>query len=136
MIIIPGGVPGTATEKRGATFTGEVWADPVLPRTDDVTLNTVFFPPRGRTFWHRHENGQVLHVIAGSGLVCADGETPRVLRAGDVVWAPPGELHWHGGGPGSFLTHLAVSLGTTQWEQEVTDAEYGISPASQDENNA
>jgi quercetin dioxygenase-like cupin family protein len=130
MVINPGRIPGQASEKRDATFTGDVWADPVLPRTDDVAINTVFFPPRGRTFWHSHESGQILHVIAGSGLVCVDGEAPRVLRPGDVVWSPPGERHWHGGGPESFLTHLAVSLGTSQWEQEVTEDEYGISPVS------
>lgn len=130
MIINSAGDPGRASEKRGATFTGEVWADPVMPSTDGATLNTVFFPPRGRTYWHRHENGQVLHVIAGSGLICADGEAPRAIVPGDVVWAPPGERHWHGGGPGSFLTHLAVSLGTTQWEEEVTEADYEVPPAT------
>lgn len=131
MIIVPGRIPDKQTDKRGPTFTGEVWADPVLPATDGVTINSVFFPPGARTYWHSHERGQVLHVLGGGGLVCADGERPRVLRPGDVVWTPPGERHWHGGSPGSFLIHLAVSLGTTSWEQEVTEAEYAASPVSE-----
>ena len=132
MIIVPGRVSIAATDKRGPTFTGEVWADPVLPTTDGVTINTVFFPPGGRTFWHRHERGQILHVLAGGGLICSFGERPRPLRPGDVVWVPPGERHWHGGAPGSFLIHLAVSLGTTSWEQEVAEAEYSTSPDGED----
>jgi quercetin dioxygenase-like cupin family protein len=132
VIIVPGRIPGQATDQRGPTFTGEVWADPVLAATDGVTINTVFFPPGARTFWHRHERGQVLHVLAGGGLVCADGEAPRVLRAGDVVWTAPGERHWHGGSPGSFLIHLAISLGTTSWEQEVAQAEYAIPTVSEE----
>lgn len=132
MIIVPGRIPDKQTDKRGPTFTGQVWADPVLPATDGVTINSVFFPPGARTYWHSHERGQVLHVLGGGGLVCAEGERPRLLRPGDVVWTPPGERHWHGGSPGSFLIHLAVSLGTTSWEQEVTEAEYAASPVSEE----
>ena len=33
---------GKPSEQRGPTFTGVVWADPVMPTTDDVTINTVF----------------------------------------------------------------------------------------------
>jgi quercetin dioxygenase-like cupin family protein len=128
VIIVPGHPEGQPSELRGATFTGPVWADPVLPSTDGTAINNVFFPPGARTFWHRHEHGQVLHVLAGSGLIGTDGERPRSLRAGDVVWAPPGERHWHGATPGSFLTHLAVSLGPTAWAEEVTEAEYTATP--------
>jgi quercetin dioxygenase-like cupin family protein len=132
MIIVPGRVSAKATDKRGPTFTGEVWADPVLPATDGVTINTVFFPPKARTFWHHHERGQILHVLAGGGLICSHGENPRPLRPGDVVWVPPGERHWHGASPDSFLIHLAVSLGTTEWAQEVAEAEYSTPAEGKD----
>ena len=128
MIIVPGRSSGQPTDQRGPTFTGAVWADPVLPTTDGVTMNTVFFPPGARTFWHSHERGQILHVLAGGGLICTAGERPRRLRPGDVVWVPPGERHWHGAGPGSFLTHLAISLGTTTWADEVAETDYTASP--------
>jgi quercetin dioxygenase-like cupin family protein len=132
VIIAPGRVSGAPTDKRGPTFTGEVWADPVLPTTDDVTINTVWFPSGARTFWHHHERGQILHVLGGSGLICSQGERPRRLRPGDVVWVPPGERHWHGAAPDTFLIHLAISLGTTAWAQEVAEAEYSASPDKED----
>lgn len=124
MIIVPGRAEGVPSEERGATFTGEVWAQPIMARTDDVTMNDVFFTPGARTNWHVHERGQVLRVNSGSGLVCAEGDTPQVVRTGDTVWAPPGERHWHGGSAEGFMQHTAISLGTTTWLEPVTDDDY------------
>jgi quercetin dioxygenase-like cupin family protein len=115
---------GAPSEQRGPTFTGTVWADPLLATQDGVLVNAVFFPPGGRTHWHRHERGQVLLVTAGRGYVqVRDGEGTWVA-AGDVVHFPPGEEHWHGAGPESFLLHTAVSLGTTEWLEAVSPADY------------
>ncbi|MGH3327020.1 MAG: cupin domain-containing protein [Streptomycetales bacterium] len=124
MKIIRGRVEGVVSEQRSAAFTGGVWADLVLPATDGVTINSVLFPPGSRTHWHDHERGQILHVTAGRGLICAFGETPREIGAGDTVWVPPGERHWHGASSGGYLVHLAVSLGVTGWMEPVTDEEY------------
>jgi len=124
MIIMPGRDLGQLSELRGPTFTGQVWADPVLPGTDGVTIATVMFTPGAHTFWHHHEHGQILQVTSGSGFVCTAGEEPRVLRPGDVVWVPPGERHWHGAAPGTFMSHLAISLGRTTWADEVSEADY------------
>jgi quercetin dioxygenase-like cupin family protein len=63
-------------------------------------------------------------VTAGEGLVCADGEGPQVIRAGDVVWTPPGERHWHGATADSIMSHTAISLGATEWAEEVSDSDY------------
>jgi quercetin dioxygenase-like cupin family protein len=124
MRIIHGRPEGVGTEQRGATFTGTVWADPVLPATDGVSLNNVFFTPGARTFWHSHENGQILRVASGSGLICPrDGEIEE-LNAGDTVWAPPGEVHWHGATPTTAMLHLAISLGEATWLAEVSEADY------------
>jgi len=112
------------TQLRTDTFTGLVYADPVLG-ADGVAVNGVFFAPGARTYWHSHASGQFLYVVAGSGLICTEGGRSQVLTAGDVVWSAPGERHWHGGGPDTTLLHLAVSLGQTTWLQEVSDAEYG-----------
>ena len=57
-------------------------------------------------------------------LICTAGQPPEQLRAGDWVWIPPGERHWHGASPGAFLTHTAISLGSTDWSDEVTADEY------------
>jgi len=90
-----------------------------------AAANGVLLVPKceecARTFWHRHENGQILQVLSGRGLICTAGEQPRPIGAGDTVWVPPGERHWHGAAPGSFMSHTAISLGTTRWEEEVAD---------------
>ena len=116
---------GKPSELRGETFTGDVWADPVLPETEGVTINNVFFTPGARTHWHTHDRGQVLHVLAGEGRACLRAGSPEVIRAGDVVFFEPGEEHWHGAASGSYLLHLAISLGGHDWLDPVTDEEYG-----------
>lgn len=124
MIIIRGIQERAASQLRDGTFTGDVWATPILPGVDDVTIAAITFTPGARTFWHRHERGQILHVLMGSGLICSDTQRPQRLEIGDTVWVPPGERHWHGASPHAMLSHLAVSLGATTWDQAVSDAEY------------
>jgi quercetin dioxygenase-like cupin family protein len=122
--IIRGRESDTPSQKRSDTFTGGVWGDNVLKATDGALVNNVFFEPRARTHWHRHERGQVLLVTAGCGYVqVRDGEGTWV-GAGDVVHFAPGEEHWHGAGPESYLLHTAVSLGTTEWLEAVSPADY------------
>ena len=107
------------------TFSGRAMLDPLLEDGNgEVRINSVMFSPGGRTFWHSHAGGQVLIVGSGHGMVeTRDGHRER-LNPGDVVWAPPGELHWHGAAPDSFLTQIAVQEGVTQWSDHVTDEEY------------
>ena len=116
---------GRPSEHRGPTFTGSVWADPVLADPEGgVNVGSVFFEPRSRTFWHSHGNGQILHVTHGHGRVRARDGSGGTVAAGDVVYSPAGEEHWHGAGPDSYLLHHAISLGPTTWLEEVTDEEY------------
>jgi quercetin dioxygenase-like cupin family protein len=124
MKIVRGRSEKDASSRRSDTFVGEVWLDPVLS-ADGVAVNAVFFAPGARTNWHSHEHGQVLQVTAGAGWVCAQGGHPQPLTAGDVVWAPGGEVHWHGAGADSFLLHTATSLGATSWGDPVSDDDYG-----------
>jgi len=126
MKVTRGHEQGMGSEQRGPTFTGTVWADPVLAPTEGVTINTVFFPPGARTYWHSHDQGQVLLITHGQGWVqVRDGEGTAV-GPGDVVWFSPDEVHWHGAQPDSYLTHIAISLGGHEWLDEVTDAEYAV----------
>jgi quercetin dioxygenase-like cupin family protein len=130
ILISPGEQPGPIG-KTGSQFTGSVFPYLTMPRTDGVTINTVCFTPGARTFWHSHENGQILQVVAGRGLVQAEGGPCHELRAGDTVWSPSGERHWHGAAPGSFLTHVAISLGVTQWGEELADELYQEAAAAE-----
>ncbi len=132
MIVIHGKDAHSPSERRGPTFTGEVWADPILPATDGVMINDVTFTPGAHTFWHSHERGQLLQVTAGEGLVCADGQAPQLVRAGDTIWTGPGERHWHGATADSIMSHTAISLGTTEWAEEVSDSDYHRHPVTED----
>jgi quercetin dioxygenase-like cupin family protein len=123
IIVNPSEQAGTAG-KQGSQFTGNVFPYLTMPATDGVVINTVNFTPGARTFWHSHERGQILLVLAGRGLIQTAGGPVRVIRAGDTVWAPAGESHWHGAAPDSYLVHTAISLGTTNWADRVTDDEY------------
>jgi quercetin dioxygenase-like cupin family protein len=124
MRIARAGRAGTPSEERGPTFTGQVWADPVLGAAHGVTVLNVFFEPGARTHWHTHDVAQVLSVVAGEGRVQSRDGSGTTIGAGDVVHIPAGEEHWHGAAPASYLLHLAVSVGQTTWLDAVGDAEY------------
>lgn len=126
MKVMHGRTAGAPSEQRSETFTGTVWADPIMPASEGVAINNVFFSPGARTHWHSHQNGQVLHVTGGKGWICKDGESPQPIRQGDVVWIAPNERHWHGAAEGSYMIHMATSIGKTEWETAVTDSEYGL----------
>lgn len=119
------GAARAPSQQRTATFTGLVYGDALLASTDGTAMNSVFFAPGARTFWHSHERGQVLHVLSGHGLIRSRGAATQRLDPGDIVWVPAGEVHWHGGGPDTVLVHLAVSLGQTTWLGEVSADDYG-----------
>ncbi len=124
MMIFHGRQAGTPSQLKSATFTGTVHADPVMPSTDGVVINNVFFSPGARTYWHTHETGQILTVTAGKGWVCMEGEAAQELKAGDTVWIAKDEKHWHGAAEDSFLLHTAISLGKTEWLEEVAETDY------------
>jgi quercetin dioxygenase-like cupin family protein len=114
-----------------AYFTGTVWQDPIVaaPTPARLVSARVAFEPGARTAWHTHPLGQTLYVIYGVGLVQAEGGPIREIRAGDTVWIPPGEKHWHGASAKNAMVHVAMqeSLDGTHvtWMEKVTDAEYG-----------
>ncbi len=73
MKVIHGRDEHAKVDQRTDTFTGSVWGDPVLPKTDGVLINSVHFGPCSRTYWHRHEGGQILEVTSGEGWVGVRG---------------------------------------------------------------
>lgn len=111
-------------------FTGAVRIDPLFspPEPARVALAHVTFEPGARTAWHTHPLGQTLVVTAGCGLAQREGGPVEEIRPGDVVWFAPDEKHWHGAGPGSAMSHIAVQekLGgsTVTWLEQVSDADY------------
>ncbi|MGW7683109.1 (R)-mandelonitrile lyase [Kribbella sp. NPDC054772] len=115
-------------------FAGDVWFDVIIrgEAPSRVRVNTVRFAPGAHTAWHRHANGQTLHVTDGIGLVQSRGGEVTVIRPGDVIYTPPGEWHWHGACPDNFMTHTAIWEAPTtddpetEWGDHVTEAEYVV----------
>lgn len=110
----------------GDWFSGDVFIDAVAQGHGEtpIVVGLVHFTPGARTAWHAHGVGQTLYVTEGQGRIQSRGEPVVSVRAGDVVFAPAGEWHWHGATPDHFMTHLAVSEGAVEWGELVPDAEY------------
>jgi quercetin dioxygenase-like cupin family protein len=127
MKVIRGGHNASASTPWSEHFTGTAWMDLVLREQlgeegdGELVVTTVTFTPGVRTHWHRHEGGQLLLVVAGHGWVGSRDGGTQVVSAGDVIWTPPGEEHWHGATNTTTLTHVAVTLGETRWFDEVVD---------------
>lgn len=113
-------------------FTGTVRIDPLFsaPAPARVAGAAVTFEPGARTAWHTHPLGQTLIVTAGVGRVQREGGSIEEIRPGDIVWFEPGEKHWHGAGPTTAMTHIAIQEALdgkpVDWLEHVTDAEYGV----------
>ncbi len=106
-------------------FTGAVWNHRLSEVEDGLTMIAVQFSPGARSDWHSHPTGQVLYVVSGAGLVQTDDGTTVEVSPGDVVYAPPGERHWHGARPDAPMMHLSLTTkGATEWEGKVSDEEY------------
>lgn len=108
-----------------STFTGDVYLDMMFAHKESGTaMANVTFTPCARTNWHSHEQGQILTVLHGTGWICDKGAEPRKIKAGDLIWAAPGTVHWHGATKESVMTHTACGLGKTEWLEAVTEEEY------------
>jgi quercetin dioxygenase-like cupin family protein len=111
-------------------FTGNVRIDSPFQRTDPARIGgaIVTFEPGARTAWHTHPLGQSLIVTSGVGWTQCDGGPVEEIRAGDVIWCPPGHKHWHGATPTTAMTHIAIAEmldgKVVNWMEHVTDAQY------------
>jgi len=107
-------------------FTGKVNFLDILGPEPPRKLFLVSFAPGARTFWHTHAGEQILYVVEGQARVQKQGAEAFDLNPGDVVYIEANEMHWHGAKPGSgTMTHLAITIGASEWYQEVSDSEYG-----------
>ncbi|SDB80432.1 Cupin domain protein [Raineyella antarctica] len=118
-----------------AQFTGDVYVDGIVNPgltgngPSRLVVAHVRFAPCARTDWHSHALGQTLHVTSGIGLVATRDGNVIVMRAGDTVWTPPGEEHWHGATRDNFMSHFAMledprDVEATTWLEPVTDETY------------
>ena len=113
-------------------FTGTVWQDPIIEASEPARVRAlrVAFEPGARTAWHTHPLGQTLYVISGIGLMGLRNRAPQTINAGDTVWIPPGEEHWHGASATNSMTHIAIQEGlngsVAEWLEKVSDEQYAV----------
>lgn len=111
-------------------FTGDVRIDPLFSPKDaaDFSGAYVTFEPGARSAWHTHPSGQHLIITYGSGFTQEwDGKSEEI-KAGDIIWCPPGIKHWHGASPTAAMTHIAITGNldgkNVEWLEKVSDEQY------------
>ena len=111
-------------------FTGSVRIDTPFQGSAPARVGgaIVTFEPGARTAWHTHPLGQTLIVTSGCGWVQSEGGPKVEIRAGDVVWCPPKERHWHGATPTTAMSHIAIQEAldgkVVEWMEKVSDEQY------------
>jgi quercetin dioxygenase-like cupin family protein len=123
---------GSQASQKGPAdwFTGTVRIDAPFQTNPPARVSgaTVTFEPGARTAWHTHPLGQTLIVTFGCGRVQREGGRIEEIRAGDIVWFAPGEKHWHGAGPATAMTHIAIAETldgkAVDWMEKVSDEQY------------
>ncbi|KAJ5263576.1 hypothetical protein N7478_011181 [Penicillium angulare] len=109
------------TKETLGKFSGDVFFSQMIHKDEHISILDVKFSPCSRTDWHGHEKGQLLEITTGSGWVCDKGKEPRKLSAGDIIWCPPGIIHWHGSADDSLMIHRAISFGGMDWYDPVSE---------------
>ena len=110
--------------RQGTTFTGPTQLEEMVIPTqkDGIRLTVVRFEDGARTNWHIHPGEQILYVLEGQGRVGTE-TAEELLAPGDVVYAPPGEKHWHGAAEGHSMAHVSItSGGSPQWFESPKNA--------------
>jgi quercetin dioxygenase-like cupin family protein len=83
------------------------------------------FEPGARTYWHSHDNGQLLYVEAGRMWAAKRGQAKHEFGPGESDYTGPNVEHWHGATTESHLIQVNVGFGGgTKWLEAVPEAEY------------
>lgn len=105
----------------GQSYLQSLVADPEI----EVGVSNVSFEPGCRNNWHKHNNGfQILIGLAGEGWFQEEGKPAKKMHPGDVVVIHDGAKHWHGATKNSWFSHLAITAGTPEWLEPVSEEYY------------
>ncbi|WP_025092716.1 cupin domain-containing protein [Bacillus safensis] len=117
---------GEKNEAYAQYFIGQSYLQGLVADPDiGVTVGNVTFEPGCRNNWHTHRNGyQLLLVTGGEGWYQEAGQPARRLKSGDVIVTHDGVKHWHGATKDSWFVHIAITAGTPEWLEPVSDEAY------------
>lgn len=108
-------------------FIGDSYLNSLISADDniDVHVANVSFKPDCRNNWHVHHNGyQLLLVTAGEGWYQEFGKPAQKLHPGDAVAIHEGVKYWNGATKDSWFSHIAITKGSSEWLEEVSDVDY------------
>ena len=91
----------------------------------DLSVARRRFEAGARTYWHSHDNGQLLYVESGRMWAQKRGQAKHELGPGESDYTAPNVVHWHGATSASPLVQVNVGFGgSTKWLEAVPEAEY------------
>lgn len=108
-------------------FIGDSYLNSLISANDniDVHVANVSFEPGCRNNWRVHHNGYQLPLVtAGEGWYQEFGKPAQKLHPGDAVAIHEGVKHWHGATKDFWFSHIAITKGSSEWLEEVSDADY------------
>ncbi|MDG2980042.1 cupin domain-containing protein [Latilactobacillus curvatus] len=107
-------------------FVGQSYLSMLVNEPDvNVGVGNVTFEPGCRNNWHIHHDGyQILLVTGGEGWYQEEGKAAQHLVPGDVIVTKDGIKHWHGATKDSWFSHVAITAGTPEWLEAVSDTLY------------
>ncbi|MDY3041395.1 cupin domain-containing protein [Streptococcus pluranimalium] len=125
---------GDKNDAYADVFTGQSFLQ-ILGKAPDQSfhIGNVTFEPGCRNNWHAHINGyQILLCTDGQGIYQEDGQAARHLHPGDVVVTEAGVKHWHGATEDSWFAHVAITAGTAEWYEPVSDKTFAAAQEKKD----
>lgn len=107
-------------------FVGQSYLSMLVSEPDvNVGVGNVTFEPGCRNNWYIHHAGyQILLVTGGEGWYQEEGKAAQHLVPGDVIVTKDGIKHWHGAIKDSWFSHVAITAGTPEWLEAVSNALY------------
>ena len=119
-------VQATGEYRNAMTENGEYRDGSQLVHINGEPWGGADWAPGHRSYWHCHRGGQILVMWEGEGRIQDRGERVRVLKRGEMSYAPPWQEHWHGASPDEHGHWLQVSLQPTgtHWMEEVSDDDF------------
>ena len=127
-ILVHGRTAGIIVETEAYLGGDDLAAHTARGLTDRTRV--IFGPPGHAYVYLSYGIHSLLNFVTeGEGRAQTKGGSVEVIRPGDTISFEPGEEHWHGAAPGTFMTHLALQEADeegvpTYWGEHVTDEEY------------
>ncbi len=104
-------VPIKSRDTNDNLFIGDVTLQSIVTPADNgkLYMAQVNFSKKARNKLHSHTEDQILIVTSGKGIV-STGKEETVVTAGDVIFIPANEQHWHGATRDSEFSHHSISI--------------------------